>query len=88
MNIVFSVSFKRSLRSFFRKHPELRETFENKAKLFAENPFHPSLKTHNLGGTLDGMRSFSITHDYRVIFEFMPDGSALFSHVGTHDEVY
>lgn len=34
------------------------------------------------------LKKFFITHLYRVVFELLPDGTAVFSHIGTHDEAY
>ncbi|QQS23413.1 type II toxin-antitoxin system RelE/ParE family toxin [bacterium] len=53
----------------------------------AVTPLHPSLDTHKLSGELDGFWSFSINYRYRIIFEFIPDGSVRFHAVGGH-EVY
>jgi len=41
------------------------------------------LKTHKLHGPLDGLCSFWITREYRVLFEFVKDG-AIFYDAGTH----
>jgi mRNA-degrading endonuclease YafQ of YafQ-DinJ toxin-antitoxin module len=57
-------------------------------RLFAEQPFHPSLKTHNLSGNLSACSAFSITYEYRVIFKFLTDDKALLIDIGTHDDVY
>jgi len=88
MKALFSPSFNRSLRSILKKQPELRDTFWRKVELFQESPFHPSLKNHTLGGKLKRLRSFSITREIRVVFEFTPEGNALFTDIGDHDEVY
>jgi toxin HigB-1 len=88
MKAVFAPSFDRSLKKIFRRHPELRSTFWEKVKLFQQSPFHTSLRTHSLGGKLNRLRSFSITHEIRVIFEFTPDGNAVFTDIGEHKEVY
>ena len=59
--------------------------------LLAEDAFHPSLKTHKLRGTLEGSFACSMTHDLRILFEFIQHdgaGAILLLTVGTHDEVY
>jgi len=88
MKILFTPSFTRALRTLWKKNPELENVFWKKVEIFHHSPFHTSLKTHNLGGKLKGLRSFSLTKDIRIVFEFMPDGTALFSNIGDHDEVY
>lgn len=74
--------------SDFRKaYKKLSENIQNitdkKDALFRENSFHPSLKTHKLHGPLNGLWSFWITRDYRILFEFVKDG-AIFYDIGTH----
>jgi len=44
----------------------------------------PRLKTHALTGKLKGYFAFSITHQYRIMFAFEPDGSVTFIDVETH----
>ena len=52
--------------------------------LFQKNPFHPSLRLHQLEGKLKGYWSISIDLQYRIIFRFLDNGDALFASVGTH----
>jgi addiction module RelE/StbE family toxin len=88
MEVVLSDRFQRSLKKFFKKHPELTDAFWKKLEMFQTNPFDRSLKTHSLSGTLEGLRSFSITHEYRVLFRFTEEGNALLSAIGDHDHLY
>ncbi|MBP7114059.1 MAG: type II toxin-antitoxin system mRNA interferase toxin, RelE/StbE family [Candidatus Peribacteraceae bacterium] len=50
---------------------------------FRNNPFHPSLRLHQLSGKLDGFWSISINRKYRIIFEVLSE-TALFQSIGTH----
>lgn len=84
MQLRYSPRFKKK----FKKLPlYIRELAVNKTELFIIEPFHPSLDTHKLSGELDGFWSFSINYRYRIIFQFMTDGSVRFYAVGGH-EVY
>jgi len=56
-----------------------------KEKIFKENPLHPSLRLHALKGKLAGLWSVSLTLNYRIIFERMPNGDILFISIGKHD---
>lgn len=67
--------------------PHLKTQIENKEKLFRENPFYPTLKTHQLKGKLKGLWSFSLTYTHRILFEFVGRDEVLFFDVGTH-EIY
>ena len=57
-------------------------------ELFQADPFDPRLKTHRLSGQLDGLWSFSIDYDARVVFSLVTGERALFLDIGTHAEVY
>jgi len=85
MFLHYSSHFKKS----FRRRPKwIRELAEERVRLFAQDPRHPLLDDHPLGGKLTGLRSFSITGDLRVQYEPFPDGSARLTNLGTHHELY
>jgi len=51
------------------------------------------LHTHKLKGDLAGSWACTVDFEYRIVFEFVPDGKTqkeviLLEAVGTHDEVY
>ena len=71
----------------------MRILIEQTLRQLAEDPFHPSLRTHKLKGDLADVWSCSIDYNYQILFEFVQnlenDGSAiLLLNLGTHDEVY
>jgi mRNA-degrading endonuclease YafQ of YafQ-DinJ toxin-antitoxin module len=85
MFLHYSSRFKKS----FKKRPAwLREMVKERLRLFAQDPRHPLLDDHPLGGKLAGLRSFSITGDVRVQYEPFSDGSARLLDLGTHSELY
>ena len=88
MNVILSKSFLRAFRKFLKQHPELEQIAREKIILFSDTPSAPSLGNHKLDGKLKGKRAFRIDQKYRIVFELTPDGSALFTDVGDHDEVY
>jgi mRNA-degrading endonuclease YafQ of YafQ-DinJ toxin-antitoxin module len=59
-------------------------------ELFINDPYDSRLKTHKLSGKLNGLWSFSIEYDLRVVLFFTKDKpkKAVFIDIGTHDEVY
>lgn len=82
--IYFSPRFKKSIN----KIPlEVIEALTIKQSLFIINPFHSTLKTHKLTGKLNQYYSFSITHSYRIIFEFLNKNKVVFVNIRTH-EIY
>lgn len=88
IKIAFSSSFKRAYKRKIAGNAEREERFQAKLKLFMENPFEPSLKTHKLSGKLNEYWSFSIEYDLRVIFYFSGKDDAVFIDTGSHKEVY
>ena len=90
MEIAFAQSFQKAFRKRSALSPELEPLFWDKVKLFIRDPFDPALKTHKLSGLLKDFWSFSLGYDSRVVFYFTNDKpkKAVFTDIGTHDEVY
>lgn len=87
----------KSLRAFkrmVRQKPQLRPVIEETLEQLADDPFHPTLRTHKLSGELAGIWACSIDYSYRILFEFVanPESSEeeaiLLLNLGSHDEVY
>ena len=82
MRIYYLPKFARQ----YKKLPEeVQGAAEKKEKLFRKNPFDPRLKTHKLTGTLSEFWAFSVTHSYRIIFDFVDGDVVYFYQIGTHD---
>ena len=76
-----------------RKNPAFRPLIEKTVRQLAEDPFHPSLRTHKLKGDLSNVWACSIDYSNRVLFEFIEDPeqqkqAILLLNLGSHDEVY
>lgn len=83
MEIIYHPKFARQYKKLPRP---IKDRAEEKEKLFRANPFDPRLKTHKLHGELSEFWSFSITREYRIIFDFTDHNkTARFYMVGTHD---
>lgn len=70
---------------------KIRDAFDKRLKLFLENPFHPQLNNHLLGGKYRGYRSINVTGDWRAIFsayEGNGDKVIVFEVIGTHSQLY
>lgn len=78
---------KRFFRSFEKLPTSIRKKTERKDKIFRENPFHFSLKTHKLKGELNGYWSYSVDVSYRVLFRFANKDKVIYFNIGTH-EIY
>jgi mRNA interferase YafQ len=93
MEVVWSSGFKRAFRKITKKNPQLKERIIEVLILLAADPFTLSLKSHKLGGKLEGLWSCSVNYDCRIIFNFAQDEQVLeifilLIDIGTHDEVY
>lgn len=86
MKIFFHKSFDKSYKKLPKK---LKDKIDDVIEKFRLNPFDPILKNHQLSGKLKGRRAFSVTGDYRVIFEECDDYVlVIMLDVGTHNQVY
>ena len=88
------VSFSRQFIRLYKKgvgNGSISDTaFRRALSWFTEDPFDARLKTHKLSGKLKGLWSYTIEYDLRVVFYFTKDKppKAIFTDIGTHDEVY
>ncbi len=85
MRIRFSKKFKKK----YKKLPsKIKSSCDKKISIFIENPNNIFLKNHSLVGKFQGLRSISITGDWRAIYEEKPDGEIIFLAIGSHSELY
>ncbi|MCX6986274.1 MAG: plasmid stabilization protein [Lentisphaerae bacterium] len=88
-SLVWTESFLRTARKFFKKHPDLKPVFEDVVRKLQENPGNPSLKFHHLKGTHKGKASLSLTYSHRIIVTIkVTEKEIFFLDIGNHDEVY
>jgi len=76
---------------FYKNCPplnRLKDKIAERLGAFADDPFHPSLRTHKLSGKLEGLWSFIVEYDCRIVFRFLENGDVLLIDIGKHDEVY
>jgi mRNA-degrading endonuclease YafQ of YafQ-DinJ toxin-antitoxin module len=72
-------------RQFNKLPKNIQKITARKLLLFEENPFHPSLNSHKLKGTLSNFWSFYINKDYRVLFRFLKNNEVIYYDIDTHD---
>lgn len=81
MEVIYSPRFARD----YKKLPTgIKDIAEKKENIFRNNPFDTRLKTHKLTGQLDGYWALSVTHSYRIIFDFVGEDTVRFYRVGPH----
>lgn len=69
----------------------VRDNFDQKLKIFLNNPFDLQLNNHKLIGKFKNLRSINITGDWRALYlESFEDGEivAFFTVLGTHSQLY
>ena len=78
--IIYSPEFIKN----WRKVPKnIQKKAIEKEKVFIENCFHSSLRTHKLKGELKDQWSFFIDYHWRIVFVLEGD-KAVFTTIGTH----
>lgn len=86
--IAFSSSFKRAFKRRIEGRKPLEDKFWKRVEMFKIDPHDARLRTHRLSGDLQEYWSFSIEYDIRVVFQFATQKRAVFTDIGSHDEVY
>jgi addiction module RelE/StbE family toxin len=84
--IVKDIHYSKKFIKELKKLPkEIINIAIKKEAIFKDNPLHSSLRLHELHGKFKGIWSISLTQNYRIIFERMPNGDILFISIGKHD---
>ncbi len=69
--IIYTESYLKRAKKFFKKHPELITQYEKTIKLLELNPVNSSLRLHRLKGKLNDLYSVSINISYRLTIYFL-----------------
>lgn len=87
--LVFTEQYTKRAIRFLGRHPELERQYLKTLQLLEANPFHPSLRLHQLSGKLSGLHSVSIYLSYRITIELLiAEHEIIPVNVGDHDAVY
>ncbi len=87
--IIYTESYVKRAKKFFKKHAELLSQYEKTLKLLELNPNHPSLRLHKLQGKLSELYSVSINISYRISLYFIIEKDRIIPvDIGSHDELY
>jgi mRNA-degrading endonuclease YafQ of YafQ-DinJ toxin-antitoxin module len=85
MNIVLH---RRFTKMAAKLTPRTKQKMVERMALFAQDPTNSQLRSHSLNTPYRGSYSIDITGDVRAIYELVDDETALFSHIGTHSQLY
>lgn len=87
--IIYTESYLKREKKFFKKHPELITQYEKTLKLLELEPSHSSLRLHRLHGKLNDLYSVSVNISYRLTIYFLIDKDQIIPvDIGSHDELY
>ena len=87
--IIYTDAYKKNVRKFLKKQPQLVSQYEKVLKLLELNPFHPSLCLHELKGKFKGVYSVSINLSYRLKLNLIIKEKEIIPlQIGAHEEVY
>ena len=76
---------RRFLKSFEKLPISIPKKTIRKDKVFHQNPFYSSLRTHKLKGEFKNYWSYSVDENYRVLFRFIDKNRVIYFDIGTHD---
>jgi addiction module RelE/StbE family toxin len=85
MNVVFHRRFDKMAA---KQAPKIKQKIVERITLFTNDPLDRQLRNHPLHSPYKGSYSIDITGDIRAIYELVDDETALFTHVGTHSQLY
>jgi len=87
MNIEYHKTFVKNFKKRFENSQKIKKQYNERLRLFINNPKHPLLQDHLLKGEKLTLRAFSITGDVRVVYTQI-GRRVIFLDIGTHNQVY
>lgn len=88
MKVELSSSFRKAYKKLATRKPDIAVIALEKILLFSQQHTNPVLKFHKLHGEFEGLYSFSVEYDIRIIVDLIDSNTAILIMIGTHDEVY
>lgn len=88
MKIELHPDFKKSYKKRIANNPKLVLKTAQRIKLFQDGSNEPVLKDHQLKGSKNNLRAFSITGDIRVVYMKVSNKHIILYDIGSHNQVY
>jgi addiction module RelE/StbE family toxin len=85
MNVVFHKRFDKMASKLSLK---VKVQMVERITLFTNDPLNEALRNHSLSTPYKGSNSINITGDYRAIYHLVDNQTAMFTHIGTHSQLY
>ncbi len=84
-----TVDFHRSFKKHYKKIPlNIRRQFDERLRLFEQDPYHATLNNHALSGERLGQWSINVTGDWRAVYFFKDSTTVIFIDINTHSNLY
>ena len=85
MNVVFHRRFDKMASKL---SPMIKVKMTERITLFSKDPLAYELRNHALNTPYGGSYSIDITGDYRAVYHLVDDHTAMFTHIGSHSQLY
>jgi addiction module RelE/StbE family toxin len=85
MKIIFHKRFDKMAGKL---SPRVKAKMVERITLFSKDPLYHTLRNHALNTPYKGSYSIDITGDYRAIYYLADSQTAMFTHIGTHSQLY
>jgi len=85
MIIKHTATFKKQYRKL---PPKFQEQFDERLRLFLQDPIDPRLRIHPLRGAYNGYWSMDVSGDLRALYRKDGDEIIIFGLIGTHSQLY
>lgn len=88
-SLIFTESYEKTEKRFLKRHGDLLGRYHKTLAILEQDPFHPSLRLHELEGRLAGLHAVSINLQYRITLELeLREQEIILVSVKSHGEVY
>ena len=88
MKIELHPDFNKSYKKRISNNPKLVLKTAQRIQLFQDSSNDPILKNHQLKGTKNNLRAFSIAGDIRIVYLKVSENYIILLDIGTHNQVY
>lgn len=75
-------------KQFKKQSAKIKKEFEKRIRVFLTDSNNPLLHVHKLSGSYEGLWSFNVSGDVRVVFDDSDETVIILVAIGSHSELY